>query len=696
MLTAFVVESYTRLQQDPQDVIIGLLQQIATRNFVSGPGFINSTTAPPSPPPFEPPLWAIRVNILWFTSLILSLASASFGIIVKQWLREYLAIEYSAPRERLRARQFRNPALAQWKVFEIAAFLPILLQLSLGLFFLGLCFFTAAIHNNIGRTTTPLVCAWLFLVVVTTIAPLFSPRCPFRTTFLKPALRAGRYHIIYPLASPLRSIGELVIWAGTCFIPWCRGCIFDIALGKGRFSDAPDAVAHSLLRKWAVIVFRVTFTIMVSPVIILLFASMAFEGLVEKLSHQLMRLVNLWKERASRMASWAASSDEEEEHVIKTDEEDTAVLLSVDSLVSDDGLLPSMLDALLPQVDGSSQKVVQFMLQILGRRINKNLDIPRLTSIPNLYALSRYAWCTTTDTMADLLRRGPGPLDSNSPDWVFNSIIILLSPSLFALSDPAARTLHWALARSPQAPDRRCSDGVHPQQCLARVQRVNLRGHYSDLRESGVVPCLHCTMDVYAALLCQDAAHSHPSLRHLLDAHVPKDLLTGEERHQRWRDSFWPGRPRYLEPGASWEGLSQDLVVTLTSFLHSAVMVRGDLRLGEIRGFQEALHIVLQYGEVFERKDDIVALCRRMMRSESGTRMLLVHFGALHIQCRVSSERGPAILCEADEPTTVEGKLFMMPLNTYYVLLIKLDRSRKLDTMAKFNHSIRTALQWSK
>lgn len=171
MLTAFVVESYTHLQQDPQDVIIGLLQQIATQRFVFGPGFINSTTASTAPPPFEPPLWAIRVNVLWFTSLLLSLSSASFGILVKQWLREYLAIDYAAPRERLHARQYRYPTMEDWKVFEIAAFLPLLLQLSLGLFFLGLCFFTSAVHQSIGRTTAPLVCAWVFLLFTMTIAP---------------------------------------------------------------------------------------------------------------------------------------------------------------------------------------------------------------------------------------------------------------------------------------------------------------------------------------------------------------------------------------------------------------------------------------------------------------------------------------------------------------------------------------------
>lgn len=108
------------------------------QNYSTSNGYTNSTAFPCSPDSlFEPPFWAIRVNELWFASLVCSLATASLGMLVKQWLREYLAIERVSPQERLRARLYRNPAMVQWKVFEIAAILPLLLQVSLGLFFVG-------------------------------------------------------------------------------------------------------------------------------------------------------------------------------------------------------------------------------------------------------------------------------------------------------------------------------------------------------------------------------------------------------------------------------------------------------------------------------------------------------------------------------------------------------------------------------
>ncbi|KAI0691121.1 hypothetical protein BC835DRAFT_133189 [Cytidiella melzeri] len=155
-------------------------------------GFLNSTASPSFQPQiaFQPSVNAIRVNVLWFASLTLALISASFGILVKQWLREYLAGDYTSPQARLRVRHYRNPGLEKWEVFEIAAMLPLLLQLSLALFFIGLCFFTADIHSSVGHTTLPLVAGWGFLFISAAFAPAFSPRCPYKTTLLKSVTKA--------------------------------------------------------------------------------------------------------------------------------------------------------------------------------------------------------------------------------------------------------------------------------------------------------------------------------------------------------------------------------------------------------------------------------------------------------------------------------------------------------------------------
>jgi hypothetical protein len=177
--------------------MLEVMQQIAlqTASYNMANGIINATFQPPmsiinaSTQPFEPSTSAIRVNVLWFASLIFSLVTASFGILVKQWLREYLAVENPSPQARLRIRHFRYPELVRWNVFEIASILPLLQQIALALFFVGLCYFTESVHESVGHTSLPLVAAWAFCFSTVTLLPVFFPRCPYKTTLLKRLLQ---------------------------------------------------------------------------------------------------------------------------------------------------------------------------------------------------------------------------------------------------------------------------------------------------------------------------------------------------------------------------------------------------------------------------------------------------------------------------------------------------------------------------
>lgn len=175
--------------------MIDLLRQITlqTSNYTFAAGRLTSAVLPNSKPSiFDASTTDIRVNVCWFASLILSLSTASFGMLVQQWLREYLYIDRTVPQERIRIRHFRSRGLEAWRLFEIAAVLPLLLQLSLVLFFTGLCFFTASVHSSIGDATLCLVCGWAALFGFAILAPLISPSCPYKTTFLKAAFRRLR------------------------------------------------------------------------------------------------------------------------------------------------------------------------------------------------------------------------------------------------------------------------------------------------------------------------------------------------------------------------------------------------------------------------------------------------------------------------------------------------------------------------
>ena len=185
------MESYQALLPDPNGQISAtsqqsliVMQQMYLQVF-NGSSQPLVALADATPLPFQPSTNDIRVNVLWFSSLIFSLMTASFAILVKQWLREYMAVDYPSPQARLRIRHCRYPELAAWKVFEIAAILPLLQQLALALFFVGLCYFTSSVHESVGHTTLPLIAGWAFCFTVATFLPIFLPRCPYKTALLK-------------------------------------------------------------------------------------------------------------------------------------------------------------------------------------------------------------------------------------------------------------------------------------------------------------------------------------------------------------------------------------------------------------------------------------------------------------------------------------------------------------------------------
>ncbi|EIN08435.1 hypothetical protein PUNSTDRAFT_24199, partial [Punctularia strigosozonata HHB-11173 SS5] len=89
VLTAFLVEAYTQLQPDNTQISVQLLadisiqlRQISTSQTAPASADSNSTRIP-----FHAEPHVVAVNILWFLSLNLSLASALLGIFIKQWLR---------------------------------------------------------------------------------------------------------------------------------------------------------------------------------------------------------------------------------------------------------------------------------------------------------------------------------------------------------------------------------------------------------------------------------------------------------------------------------------------------------------------------------------------------------------------------------------------------------------------------------
>ncbi|TFK81537.1 hypothetical protein K466DRAFT_449987, partial [Polyporus arcularius HHB13444] len=129
-LTALIVESYKLLLPSTEDPTAAILARISVQlgSLSVGPSFINSTQPPydPGPPeePLRPSLHVVALNCLWFISLVLSLATGTIGILVKQWLREFLfGLSGDSP-SMARRRQYRLNSLTYWRVAFIVSALP--------------------------------------------------------------------------------------------------------------------------------------------------------------------------------------------------------------------------------------------------------------------------------------------------------------------------------------------------------------------------------------------------------------------------------------------------------------------------------------------------------------------------------------------------------------------------------------------
>ncbi|KAF9053033.1 hypothetical protein BJ165DRAFT_1444946 [Panaeolus papilionaceus] len=177
VVTAFVVESQQLLEEDPAITTALLLSQIASQ--LAGNSSQQDTLQTTLEPFDDESLaQAFRVNSLLFVSLVLSLATALFGIMVLQWIRAFRKRESLSYKQLLCLRQSRYQSLVKWKIPEIVTMLPVLLQVSLVIFFAGLIDFLNLTYPNIATVVGVFIGLTLLFVVVTTILPTF---CLFST-----------------------------------------------------------------------------------------------------------------------------------------------------------------------------------------------------------------------------------------------------------------------------------------------------------------------------------------------------------------------------------------------------------------------------------------------------------------------------------------------------------------------------------
>ncbi|KAF8194177.1 hypothetical protein BJ912DRAFT_192352 [Pholiota molesta] len=170
VVTTFIVESYKLLLPDPNAAMTGLLFHIAS-------GLNNNSPLPPSVSPdsilapFSRTPTAVRINVFWFISLILSLTTVLVGTIALQWLREHQSYGGYSSKEKFAMLHMRSEAIEAWYLPQIFAMLPLLLQAALVLFLAGLIDFSLPLGMKLTIPVSIIIGLTLLFLAATTILP---------------------------------------------------------------------------------------------------------------------------------------------------------------------------------------------------------------------------------------------------------------------------------------------------------------------------------------------------------------------------------------------------------------------------------------------------------------------------------------------------------------------------------------------
>ncbi|KZV95546.1 hypothetical protein EXIGLDRAFT_470420 [Exidia glandulosa HHB12029] len=189
--TAFVIESYQLLQPDSAAYAAAALYIL-----VSATNHSTGIVLPPPPDLQYASSLSRWINGLWFTSILLSLIVALLSILVKQWIGEYRARNLASaksPHEWARRHEVYSQALNAWPVAELVSLLPVMLHLSLFLFFAGVVAFLWSLDTAIGIWIIVLGSSLSVFYVGCTLVPLWIPECPTSTPLVHQLRRGAHF-----------------------------------------------------------------------------------------------------------------------------------------------------------------------------------------------------------------------------------------------------------------------------------------------------------------------------------------------------------------------------------------------------------------------------------------------------------------------------------------------------------------------
>ncbi|KAF5364748.1 hypothetical protein D9758_009306 [Tetrapyrgos nigripes] len=186
-LTAFIIESYKTLQDDPAQNTVALLKQISQQ-------LASETALPFQPlPSFEPDAASVLCNVLWFLALALALTCSLLATFVQQWARDFLHKTTMRPSPLRRARiiAFMYFGLRDFGMHFFVDLIPILLHVSLLFFFAGLIGFLFPVSRPLTYLMASVLVVFLAVYIIMTWLPLLYQNSPYRTPLSDSLWRLG-------------------------------------------------------------------------------------------------------------------------------------------------------------------------------------------------------------------------------------------------------------------------------------------------------------------------------------------------------------------------------------------------------------------------------------------------------------------------------------------------------------------------
>ncbi|KAF5362959.1 hypothetical protein D9758_007113 [Tetrapyrgos nigripes] len=178
-LTAFLIESYKTLQDDPAQDTVFFLAQISQQLAAASSG----TTFQFEPPAFHVPTSAIVCNVLWFLSLALALTCSLLATFVQQWTRDFIHKTNLKPSPIRQARviAYMYSGLRDFGMHSFVDLIPILLHISLFFFFAGLVVFLLPVNRVLTYIMACVLAVFLLVYMILSCIPLLYLNAPYRT-----------------------------------------------------------------------------------------------------------------------------------------------------------------------------------------------------------------------------------------------------------------------------------------------------------------------------------------------------------------------------------------------------------------------------------------------------------------------------------------------------------------------------------